>query len=129
MPARLHGETLRNAEADAGDPVTRVTLLASLLVIVSSHRVRPHQQRHPTLQSRVTYELERGGTFAKRSPSPSAIVGCARIASRSHGYGRSASIAVCTTAMTSPASAPIIVKPRMRSSLAPTRTFMKPCVS
>ena len=31
--------------------------------------------------------------------------------------------------MTSPASAPIIVKPRMRSSLAPTRTFIKPCVS
>src|ERR1700745_3339053 len=31
--------------------------------------------------------------------------------------------------MTSPASAPIIVNPRMRSSLAPPRTFIKPCVS
>ena len=30
----------------------------------------------------VTYGPERGGTFAKRSPSPSDIVGCARIASR-----------------------------------------------
>ena len=50
-------------------------------------------------------------------------------ASRSFGYGSPASIAVCITAMTSPASAPIIVKPRMRSSFAPTRTFMKPCVS
>ena len=51
------------------------------------------------------------------------------MASRSFGYGSPASIAVCIAAMTSPASAPIIVKPRMRSSFAPTRTFMKPCVS
>ena len=51
------------------------------------------------------------------------------MASRSLEYGKFASIAVWTTAMTSPASAPIIVKPRMRSSLAPTRTFMKPRVS
>src|SRR5258708_4122124 len=35
-------------------------------------------------------------------------------------------MAVCTAAMTSPASAPIIVKPRMRSSSLPTRAFMKP---
>jgi membrane protein DedA with SNARE-associated domain len=48
----------------------------------------------------------RGGTFAKRSPRPSAIVGCARMASRTFGYGRSARIAVCTAATTSPASAP-----------------------
>jgi hypothetical protein len=33
----------------------------------------------------LTYGPERGGTFAKRSPSPSAIVGWARIASRSFG--------------------------------------------
>src|SRR5215469_8638862 len=51
------------------------------------------------------------------------------MASRSLGYGRSASIAVCTTAMTSPASAPIMVKPRIRSSLPATRAFMNPCVS
>src|SRR6185437_2433195 len=38
-------------------------------------------------------------------------------------------MAVWTTVMTSPASAPIIVKPRMRSSLSLTRTFMKPCFS
>jgi hypothetical protein len=35
--------------------------------------------------SGVTYGPERGGTFAKRSPSPSDIVGCARIASLSFG--------------------------------------------
>ena len=51
------------------------------------------------------------------------------MASRSLGYGRSASIAVCTTAMTSPPSAPIMVKPRIRSSLPATRAFMNPCVS
>jgi hypothetical protein len=39
-----------------------------------------------------------------------------------------ASIAVCTAVMTSPASEPIIVNPRMRSS-PPTSTFMKPAVS
>lgn len=55
------------------------------------------------------------GTFEKSEPSPSAIVGCARIASRRHVYGMPAKIAVCTVAMTSPASRPIIVKPRMRS--------------
>jgi hypothetical protein len=66
---------------------------------------------------------DRGDTFANSAPGPSAIVGCVRIASRSTGYGRRASIAVCTAAMTSPASAPIIVKPRMRSSLSPTRTY------
>ena len=51
------------------------------------------------------------------------------MASRSLGYGRSANIAVCTTAMTSPPSAPIMVKPRIRSSLPATRAFMNPCVS
>ena len=41
-------------------------------------------------------------------------------------YGKPASIAISTTAMTSPASAPIMVKPRMRSSLSATRAFIKP---
>ena len=50
-------------------------------------------------------------------------------ASRSFVYGSSASIAVCTTARTSPASEPTMVKPRMRSSLALTTAFMKPCFS
>src|SRR6266403_4194069 len=40
-----------------------------------------------------------------------------------------ANIAVWTTAMTSPASAPIMVKPRMRSPPASTSVFMKPRVS
>src|SRR5215471_12622860 len=66
--------------------------------------------------------------FSNSGPSPSAIVGCVRMASRSIGYGRPANIAVCTTAMTSPASTPIIENPRMRSS-PPTRAFMNPCVS
>src|SRR4029078_2858380 len=68
------------------------------------------------------------GTLAMRKPNPSAIVGCAKIASRSCVYGMPARIAVCTTAITSPASGPIIVKPRMRSSL-PTRSLRNPCSS
>ena len=40
----------------------------------------------------VTYSATRGGTFEKSGPSPSAIVGCARTASRSLQYGRFASI-------------------------------------
>ena len=68
---------------------------------------------------------DRSGTFSNSEPNPSAIVGCARIASRSLGYGSSASIAVCTTAITSPASAPIIVKPRMRSSFAADENLHK----
>ena len=59
-----------------------------------------------------------GGVFENRKPSPSAMVGCASAASRSRVNGKSAIIAVCTTAMTSPASAPIMVKPRMRSSFS-----------
>src|SRR5208283_4068615 len=76
-----------------------------------------------------TYCTDPGGTFENSGPSPSAIVGWTRTAARSLQYGMFASIAVCTVGMTSPASEPIIVKPRMRSSLPPTRTFMKPCVS
>ena len=51
------------------------------------------------------------------------------MASRSFGYGKSASIAVRTAAITSLASAPIMMKPTMRSSLRPIRAFMKPCFS
>jgi hypothetical protein len=40
-------------------------------------------------------------------------------------YGRPSSIAICTAATTSPASAPIIVKPRMWSSRAATSPFIK----
>jgi hypothetical protein len=53
--------------------------------------------------------------YDKRGPSPSAIVGCARTASRNVEYGSPASITACTVATTSPASGPIIVKPRIRS--------------
>src|SRR5215831_14471761 len=83
---------------------------------------------YPTALFGVTCCTDRGGTFEKSGSSPSSIVGCARTASRSLEYGRFASIAVCTAAMTSPASEPIIVKPRIRSS-SPTRAFMKPCLS
>src|SRR5271168_4764227 len=51
------------------------------------------------------------------------------IVSRNRVFGRLASIAVWTTAITSPASDPIIVKPRMRSPFAATSTLMKPRVS
>ena len=77
----------------------------------------------------VTYCTDPDGTFEKSEPSPSAMVGWTRTASRSLPYGKFARIAVCTATMTSPASDPIIVKPRMRSSLPPTRAFMKPSVS
>ncbi len=46
----------------------------------------------------------------KSGPKPSAIVGCARTASRSAVNGIPANIAVCTTAITSPASGPTIAK-------------------
>jgi hypothetical protein len=51
------------------------------------------------------------------------------MASRSFGYGKSFSIAVRTAAITSLASAPIMVKPTMRPSLPPIRAFMKRCFS
>jgi hypothetical protein len=51
---------------------------------------------------------------------PSAIVGWAGAALASPEYGSPAIIAVCTAAITSPAVAPIIVKPRMRSSFSPS---------
>jgi hypothetical protein len=51
------------------------------------------------------------------------------IASRNRVCGRPASIAVWTTAITLPASDPIIVKPRMRSPFASTSTLKKPRVS
>ena len=57
------------------------------------------------------------------------MVRCEKTASRSLVYGSSAIIAVWTTAKTSPASEPIMVKPRMRSSLALTTAFMKPVFS
>jgi hypothetical protein len=55
------------------------------------------------------------GTDENRAASPSAIVGWVKTASRSAVYGRPAIIATWTTAITSPASAPNAVKPRMRS--------------
>jgi hypothetical protein len=42
----------------------------------------------------VTYCTDRGGTFEKSEPSPSAIVGCAKIASRNTVYGSRPTIAV-----------------------------------
>src|SRR5258708_31292710 len=77
----------------------------------------------------LPYRTAGTGTLDRSGPRPSAIVKCEITASRSTGYGRFANIAVCIAAMTSPASEPIIVKPRMRSSFAPTRTFIKPCFS
>src|SRR5262249_32352840 len=101
-------------------------------VDAAARRLRRGSQvsvRHPLAVLGATCRTDRGGTFEKSEPSPSAIVGCARMASRSLQYGRFDGIAVRTAAMTSPASAPIIVKPRMRSSLPTTRAFMKPCLS
>src|SRR5439155_9101406 len=50
------------------------------------------------------------GRAANRTVSPSAIVGCVRMASRNTVKGNPPSIAVCTTAMISPASTPNAVK-------------------
>src|SRR5262249_34228188 len=88
-----------------------------------------HESVHGLLLLRVGRHLDIGGTAANRLPSPSAIVGCARMASRNTVWDRPPSIAVCTAATTSPASVPSIVKPRMRSPDASTSTFMKPAVS
>jgi len=57
------------------------------------------------------------------------MVGCAKIASRSEVYGSFASMAVCTTAVTSPASVPKAVNPRISSLSALTSAFRKPRVS
>ena len=54
---------------------------------------------------------------------PSAIVGWARAALASLEYGNPAIIAVCTAAITSPAVAPIMVKPRMRSVILTDKSF------
>ncbi len=67
------------------------------------------------------------GGLANRPSNPSAAVGWVQIASRRTVYGMPPSIAVWATAMSSLASAPNAVKPRMRSSL-PISAFMKPRV-
>src|SRR5262249_33678258 len=71
----------------------------------------------------VAAQRDAAGMAANREPSPSAIVGCARMASRRTVYGSPPRMAVCTAAMTSPASGPSIVKPRTRSPAASTSTF------
>src|SRR5271166_696162 len=72
----------------------------------------------------VRREPYRAGTFEKSGPNPSAIVRCAITASRSFGYGRFASIAVCTAAMTSPASEPVIVSDEyLHKALSVVRGF------
>lgn len=73
--------------------------------------------------------LDRAGTAANKTFRPSAIVGCAKIASRSEVYGSFASMAVCATAMTSPASVPKAVNPRISSLSALTSAFRNPRVS
>src|SRR2546426_327610 len=64
-----------------------------------SHGTSPFQVR-----LRLMGHFSAFSTFDRRKPSPSAIVRCARTASRSFGYGRPASIATCTALTTSPAS-------------------------
>jgi hypothetical protein len=59
----------------------------------------------------------RAGTCESSGPSPSAKVGWVKTASPA-AYKAGPSIAVYITAMTSPASGPIMVKPRMRSSVS-----------
>src|SRR5262249_26618845 len=81
---------------------------------------------YPTALFGVTCCTGRGGTFEKSEPSPSAIVGCARTASRSFEYGRSAGVARFTPAKTSPAAGPHILEPGNQASFPPTRAFFKP---
>ncbi len=63
----------------------------------------------------------------EQSVQPSAVVGCARIASRNAVLGSPASIATCTAAMTSPASAPHHREAEDAVS-GPITAFMKPSV-
>ena len=67
------------------------------------------------------------GGLANRPSKPSAAVGWVQIVSLRIVYGMPPSIAVWATAMSSLASAPNAVKPRMRSS-APMSAFMNPRV-
>jgi len=114
----LRGLDRYNLAAKQGIGVLSSATFATTILSGHVKRYRECVERATLMGALVeerTFRRDRGGTFEKSEPSPSPIVGCARMASRSLGYGRPASIAVCTAAMTSPASAPIIVKPRMRS--------------
>ena len=57
---------------------------------------------------------------------PSVIVGCANMVSRKVVYGSPAIIASWTVPMSSPASGPKPVNPRIRSSCASISVFMNP---
>jgi len=61
--------------------------------------------------------------------NPSAMAGCVKIASRSESKVIPPSIAVWTTAINSPASAPNAAKPRMRLLSSSISIFRKPRVS
>jgi hypothetical protein len=73
--------------------------------------------------------VARAGTAENKTVKPSAIVGCANIASRRKVYGCFPSIAACTTAISSPPSAPKAVNPRISSFSPLTRAFRNPRVS
>ena len=77
-------EIIRGGDMPALPPVTTAILTPSLPVIVILLSIAL-VAASDNIVFNVTYGTERGGTFAKRSPSPSDIVGCARIASRSFG--------------------------------------------
>ena len=71
--------------------------------------------------------MDNDGGFANSPSNPSAAVGWVQIVSRKTVYGMLPSIAVWATAMSSLASAPNAVKPRMRSS-APMRARRGPAL-
>lgn len=66
------------------------------------------------------------GSFRSRKVSPSAAVGCAYTAPRSAVYGVRPIMAVWTAAISSLASAPNAVNPRMWSLSAATSIFRNP---
>ena len=76
----------------------------------------------------VPHTPDRAGTVVSKTVRPSAIVGCASITSRNTVYGYFPSMAVCTTAIISPASALKAVNPRISSLSALMRAFRKPRV-
>ena len=100
---------------------------------IKGHNPRNHQaaaspSRLPSGDC-VVRALDRAGTAANKTVRPSAMVGCAKTASRSSVYGDFASMAVCTTDINSPASVPKAVSPRISSLSALMRALMNPRVS
>src|SRR5262249_3245866 len=121
---RSPGRCDAGAEFTALDPHGRHVSLGAML---SSHAF--HSFDCATVASialatfRASYCPDRSGTFEKSEPSPSTIVGSARMASHTLVEGRPASIAVCTTATVSRLGQRVAASRRRRSTNASSGTL------